>query len=245
MTFFVKISPNFQRNLFYNTVGMKYVRFWLIAALTILICLFSLFPALPVFAEDTVLHYAYVKEGVEAYLCAEKDLKTALFAIPETYCVELLQSDGEWYYCRYAKDEGEYREKRGYCLKKDLTPYSEPLENEYLNFTFTVKFSAEQGAAQIPPFEIELTAAFYGNCRIVASPLSYVYCNGAFGYVARTVTEYPRNELPQPVISDDVTEPKSNATLIAAIVITVVAVIAVAALYFVGKRPKLPPKSET
>lgn len=231
----------------YNTFAMKYIRTALILALTTLIALLSpLSLSLTARGDgESILRYAYVKEGVEAYLCAEKDIKSALFAIPETYCVELLHEDGEWYYCRYARDEGDYREKRGYCLKKDLTPIAEPLENEYLNYTFPVKFSAEQGSSQIPPFSIELTAAFYGNCRIIASPLSYVYCNGEFGYVAQTVTEYPRNEVPQPVISTDVEqEPSSNGALIAAVVITVVAVLAVAILYFLGKRPKLPPKTE-
>ena len=35
-----------------------------------------------------------------------------------------------------------------------------------------------------------------------------------------------------------------NVTLITAAVITVIAVVAVAVLYFAGKRPKLPPKSD-
>lgn len=220
---------------------MKYVKFGIIAALTALICINF---AAPLRVKAETLPYAYVKEGVAAYLCSDKDLKTAIFAIPETYCVEIIKEDGDWYYCRYARDEGEYREKRGYCAKADLTPIAEPLENEYLNYTFPVKFYAVQGSSQIPPFEIELTAAFYGNCKIIASPLAYVYCNGQFGYVNETVAEYPRNDVPQPVISPEITDSNPNtATLITAVVITLVAVIAVAVLYFVGKRPKLPPKT--
>jgi len=218
---------------------MKYLKVALVAALSILIC--SLSAPLP--AKGEASRYAYAGIGKEAYFCEGKDLATALFAIPETYCVEILKEDGEWYCCRYARDEGAYRALRGYCLKSDLTPVDEPLENEYLNYTLSVDFYAKKGSSQIEPLKITLTVAFYGNGTMNASGLSYVGYDGKCGYVPDTVNDYPRNDIPQPTVSTEVTEPSPvNATLITAVVITVIAVVAVAVLYFAGKRPKLPPK---
>ncbi|MDE7083180.1 MAG: hypothetical protein K2O89_05735 [Clostridia bacterium] len=219
---------------------MKYLKVAL-AVLTTLICVLS--SSTVTAKADTAFRYAYVGEKVEAYFYKDKDLQSALFAIPETYCVEILREDGDWYYCRYAKDEGAYVALRGYCLKSDLNPIEEPLENEYLNYPIAVDFYAKEGSAQIDPFKVTLTVAFYGNGTMNASGLSYVYYAGNFGYVANTVRDYPKNDIPQPTVSTDITERESvNATLITAIVITVIAVVAVVVLYFASKRPKLPPK---
>lgn len=228
---------------------MKYVKFALCAALSILICL--PFAVQRTAWGETSFRYAYAwdetEEGEKAYLCEKKDISTAWFAIPETYCVEILGEEGEWYECRYAKNEGAYKALYGYCLKSNLIPIKEPLENEYLNYTFKVELRADLGGSPIKPLTVPLTVAFYGNGKMNASGLSYVYYDGNYGYVAGQITGYPRNDLPQPTLSTDVTQGGNplNATLITAAVITVVAVIAVAVLYFAGKRPKLPPKSDT
>ncbi len=219
---------------------MKYLKVTLITALAALICLSF---ASPFTAKGETFRYAYALDG--AYFCEEKDISTALFAIPNTYCVEILQDDGEWYYCRYAKDEGAYKSVRGYCLKSALTPIAEPLEHEYLNYTYAVDFYAKKGSSQIEPFKVTLTVAFYGNGSVNASDMAYVYYDGNFGYVSNSVTDYPTNDIPQPTVSPDVTRQSSvNATLITAVVITVIAAVAVAVLYFAGKRPKLPPKGD-
>ncbi|MDE6667987.1 MAG: hypothetical protein K2K38_06570 [Clostridia bacterium] len=228
---------------------MKYLKVALVAVLSTLICLsFST----PFYAKgETAFRYAYAGDYDEnadnlPYFCEEKSLNSALFAIPKTYCVEILKEDGEWYYCRYAKDEGAYRALRGYCLKRTLTPVESPFENEYLNYTFPVEFYAPQTNTQIDQFKVTLTVSFYGNGTMNASGMSYAFYDGKFGYVAGRITDYPKNDLPQPTLSTDIKQPENsvNATLITAAVITVVAVIAVAVLYFAGKRPKLPPKSE-
>ena len=228
---------------------MKYLKVALVIALSTLICLsFSV----PHFAKgETSFRYAYAAyyddDSVEIpYFCENKNLDSAKFAIPKTYCVEILKDEGEWYYCRYAKDEGSYKALRGYCLKAYLTPVEEPFENEYLNYTFDVDFYAKQSNTLIDPFKVTLTVAFYGNGTMNAAGMSYVYYEGKSGYVAGQVIDYPKNNLPQPTVSTDVKRQGNsvNATLITAAVITVVAVIAVAVLYFAGKRPKLPPKSD-
>lgn len=225
----------------YNVVGMKYFKgaatlFAVLCALISFIC-----PTLKVKAE--AFRYAYVDEGViDAYFCTSKDLSSSVFAIPDTYCVEILKEDGDWYYCRYAKDEGAYVAVRGYCLKSKLKLIEEPLENEYLNLPIEVSFSADKASPSFP-FEIKLMLPFYGKGKMNASDLVCVYYDGEFQYVSDDLPRYDKNPLPQPVISTDVTDgDKGNATLITAIVITAVAVVAVVVLYIASKRPKLPPK---
>ena len=227
---------------------MKYVKFALVVALSTLICLsFSV----PHFAKgETAFRYAYAWDeegkGETAYFCEKKDPTTAWFAIPETYCVEILKDEGEWYHCRYAKDEGAYRALYGYCLKSTLVPVEEPLENEYLNHTFEVELRADLGGSPLKPLKTNVTVAFYGNGKLNAAGFSYVYYEGNYGYVAGQITDYPRNDRPQATVSTDIKQQENsvNVTLITAAVITAVAVIAVAVLYFAGKRPKLPPKSD-
>ena len=224
---------------------MKYIKVALIAALSTLICLSF---AIPQFARgETSFRYAYAGERDKVYFYEEKKSSSALFAIPETYCVEILKDEGDWCYCRYARDEGAYKSIRGYCRKSELTFIEEPFENEYLNHTFDVDFYAEQGSSQIDPFKVTLTVAFYGNGTMNAAGMSYVRYGTEYGYVPDTVNNYPLNDVPQPTVSTDVKQQENsvNATLITAAVITVIAVVAVAVLYFAGKRPKLPPKGET
>ena len=223
---------------------MKLFKVTLIAALSALICLSF---TVPLYAMgETSFRYAYAKERDKVYFCEEKKVSSALFAIPVTYCVEILKDEGDWCYCRYARDEGMYKALRGYCLKSELTFIEEPFENEYLNYTLDVEFCAEQGSSQIDPFKVTLTVAFYGNGTMNSAGMSYVQYGDKRGFVPDTVDSYPLNDVPQPTISTDVKKPENslNATLIAASVITVVAVIAVTVLYFAGKRPKLPPKTD-
>lgn len=229
---------------------MKYIKVAIVAALSTLICLsFALPPSTAKGA--TAFRYAYAGDYDDndpsvPYFCKNDNLDSALFAIPKTYCVEILKEEGEWYYCRYAKDEGSYQALRGYCLKACLTPIAQPFQNEYLNYTYPVEFCAQQSNTQIDPFKVTLTVSFYGNGTMNASGMSYAYYGGKFGYVAGQITDYPKNDLPQPTFSTDITKRENsvNATLITAAVITAVAVIAVVVLYFAGKRPKLPPKSD-
>ncbi|MBD5583859.1 MAG: hypothetical protein HDQ88_02145 [Clostridia bacterium] len=194
---------------------------------------------------DALPRYAYVGEGVKAYLYKDKNLTKALFAIPETYCVEILGQEGDCYKCRYAKDEGLYRPIEGYCEKSALTLIDEPLENEYLNYTLTVTLYAKPDDSQFPLLELEIDSAYYGEGEVIGTPHSYVYCYGTFGYVTERVTSYPKNDIPQTTSAPaGEAQNSANATLITAIVITVVAGGAVTVLYFMGKRPKIPPKPE-
>lgn len=206
--------------------------------LPVLIIMIFLFPARSSAARALTCRYAYADLGSAAYFCTEKSADSAVFIIPQTYCVEILAEEGEWYYVKYAEDSGIYRAAYGYCLKSELIPTNEPLENMYLNLPINVTFRTDEINSLLPPLQIVITAAYYGEYMLGKTKLSYVYCNDKFGYVAQTVTDYPLNELPKPATGDDIKEPENgnNSTLVTAVVITVAAVVAIAFLYFSSKR---------
>ncbi|MDE6613611.1 MAG: hypothetical protein K2K28_03555, partial [Clostridia bacterium] len=111
----------------------------------------------------------------DVYFCTKKDLNSALFAIPYTYCVQILSSDGDWYAVRYAEDAGIYRALVGYCLKSNLTPLETPPVNTYLNMPVTVTYKTEENTGSLPVLnELNVTAAFYGTYYSGASAYSYV-----------------------------------------------------------------------
>lgn len=185
--------------------------------------------------------YAYVNEGVTAYFCSEPDARKSLFAIPQTYGVVLVSEiDADWYYVKYADDDGAYVALYGYVRKSDLIPTDSKPENLYLNMTVVLRYIPEGVEGMSPLPAIEATAAFYGSYEIGGTACSYLYCNGAFGYYPQTYS-YPHNALPSAPAFNR-TEEEPDARLITAIVITLIAVSAVTVLYFSGKRKPTRPK---
>lgn len=181
----------------------------------------------------------------DVYLCKKMDKTTALFAIPYTYCVEILMDHGDWYLVRYAEDDGFYKDITGYCLKKGLTPIDILPEKTYLNFPVTAVLKANiPEDNSLPGLEITVTVAYYGVYYNGAAEYSYVLYNGEFSYVPGANDDYPLNEIPtQPAFSANVSEPQeSSAKLITAILITSAAAAAVVVLVLTGKRKA--PKSK-
>ena len=174
-----------------------------------------------------------------AYFCSEKDIEKALFAVPYTYCVEILAEDGDWYFVRYAQDTGLYKALTGFCLKEGLTRVDDPPENLYLDYPVTVTYSAGTSPDDSLPTlgQISVTAAYYGVYYRGAAAYSYVLYNGDFGYIAGAHDDYPLNEIPQPTpVTPDNSD--NSARLITAIIITVLAAAAIVVLFFTGKRKK-------
>lgn len=214
-------------------------------ALTTLITVFSAAAGTKAFADgaagsapQTAKSYAYVDLGKEVYFYSEKKTDCALFIIPQTYCVEILGKDGDWYYVKYAEDTGVYRAVYGYCRLDEVVPVDEPLENLYLNMTVPVVYRSNQSVGFLPALgDLEFTAAYYGAYSVGKTSCSYVLCGECFGYIAGSVQDYPLNELPSKSASGTEKKDSSGATLITAIAITVVAAGAILILYFTGKKP--------
>ena len=173
------------------------------------------------------------------YFCADMDLTTARFAVPYTYCVEILADHGEWYLVRYAQDDGFYSVVTGYCRKNGLTLVDTPPENIYLNFPVTAILRADVPQdGSLPGLEIAVVAAYYGVYYKGAAAYSYVLYNNEFWYIPGANEDYPLNEIPaEPAFKPNVSEPdENNSKLITAIIITAVAAAAIVILVFTGKQ---------
>lgn len=185
------------------------------------------------------LSYAYADVDSEVYFCESKKSDTAQFIIPETYCVKIIRNEDDWYYVRYAEDDGIYRAKYGYCKKDGLVLCKEPLENPYLKLTVTVAYSTPQ-VGNLPTFEKDLDAAFYGPFKDGQTDCSYVFCEESFFYVPETYN-YPLNDLPSKSAFSPTSGNKTAVTLITASAVTAVAAAAILILYFSNKKPKITP----
>lgn len=185
--------------------------------------------------------YAYVELGSTVYFYDENDRDKTLFAIPQTYCVEILDEQGDWYHVKYAEDNGVYRALYGYCLKSDVITTNDAPENIYLNMTISVIYRTDSVNGLLNGLEeIEVKAAYYGAYTVGGVEYSYVFANGKLGYVKYSVdNKYPKNDMP--VIAPAFAENNgSDAKLITAVVITLISAAAIVILYFASKKPKLP-----
>ncbi len=182
---------------------------------------------------------------VDAYFCSDKSETTSLFAVPYTYCIEIIRDDGDWYYARYASDSGIYKAVYGYCKKQDFTPESGTPQVTYLYKTVTVNYTADGNASSLPVLgEIAVEAAYYGAYESGGAGYSYVYCQGSFGYIAGKNDDYPLNTPAsgtgdRPSDGGDSKSSGLNFGSIAFIVIASLSVVVVLVIYFTTKKPKI------
>lgn len=178
----------------------------------------------------------------ECYFFSEKDLSTALFAVPYTYTVQIIRDDGEWLYASYAADEGGYKKIYGFCKSDQFEKVPSIPKNLYLNKTVVVTYTADVGQGSFnPPSDLQVEAAYYGGYRHGANFYSYVLCRGSFCYIEGDNSDYPLNEYEEQTTGDQ-TEggtKKDNSSptgLIIFVVILVVALVAVGGLALTSKR---------
>lgn len=209
----------------------------------IFVCLAALLlltPTMAAFAETST--YLARPADRECYFFSEKDLSTALFAVPYTYCIQVIRDDGEWLYASYAADEGGYKKVYGYCQSKQFERVPSTPKNEYLNKIVTVTYTADSGQGAFnPPSDLQVEATYYGVYRHGANFYSYVLCRGSFCYI-EGADDYPLNEYEEQTNAPETgesgkTEDGTKTTgLIIFIVILAVALVAVGALAFSSKR---------
>lgn len=191
-------------------------------------------------AESKTFAQAIVRD---AYFYEKKD-GASVFAVPYTYCIEVLSEDGDWYYASYAADVGAYKAKRGYCLKSDFAVLETEPKVTYLYKTVSVTFSANTGSGSLPVLgELNLEAAYYGAYQAGGEWYSYVYCQGSFGYIAGANDDYPLNELPTDKKNETGGETSGggkksalSAGLISALVILALFVAVILMLHFTSKK---------
>jgi hypothetical protein len=177
----------------------------------------------------------------DVYLYSQKSTEYALFTIPYTYCVEIIASDEEWYYVKYAEDVGVYQAVYGYCLKNMLTVVDTPPENTYLYMPLIVTYKSQTNAPSLPTLgDISVTAAYYGTYYSGGAAYSYVLYNGSFGYISGANDNYALNELPKAKEEEESKNTSSSITsdnkTIIAIVLTILASAALLILFFTTRK---------
>lgn len=183
----------------------------------------------------------YARAAVrEAYFCTSAEPSSAIFAVPYTYCVEIIYEEGEWYRARYAEDAGIYRAVYGYVRKEDFTLLNEAPDTVYLYKSVSVTFSQSSPGGLPAVDDITVTAAFYGSYYSGATGYSYVLCNGSFGYIAGANEDYPviEPEEPEPPEREEPQKQSGANGIVAAVVIAAVAATAVALVALSAKKPK-------
>ncbi|MGN0817582.1 MAG: hypothetical protein ACI4L9_01315 [Candidatus Coproplasma sp.] len=226
--------------------------------LFIIICIAALLPATSeplframffpttyrAFAEQTQSsstgQVTYARAAVtDGYFFTQKDMSTSIFAVPYTYCVQVLREDGEWYYVKYAEDSGVYRALYGYVLKEDFTPLYERPEVTYLYKPVTITYRADDSSSSLPVLgEITVEAAFYGTYYSGATAYSYVLCQGSFGYIQGANDDYPLNKVDEPVPEEEEKKETGgvNSGLVTAIVLVALAAGALILLFVTTRK---------
>lgn len=172
----------------------------------------------------------------EAYLCSEKNEESGLFAVPYTYCVQILASEGEWYRVQYAEDAGIYRAVYGYVRAEDFELLEEPPETAYLYMPVNVTYS-QPPAGGLPAIDdITVTAAFYGNFYSGGAGYSYVLYGDSFGYIGGSTENYPLLEIPHANIQEQ--PPASNTAVAIFVVLGVLAAVAIGLFALFGRKKK-------
>lgn len=215
---------------------MKVIKRAICLIVTVLI--FALGCAPPVEARAASDGRIYARADLRnVYFCQSMDLTTALFAIPYTYCVEIITDHGEWYLVKYAQDDGFYRAVTGYCKKEGLTVVDQPPQNIYLSYPVYATLRADVDSS-LPGLEITVTAAYYGVYYRGAAAYSYVLYDNCFRYVAGANEDYPLNEIPsEPTFSPtDPTPQDDGSRLATALIITAIAAAAIVILIITGKQ---------
>ena len=164
----------------------------------------------------------------ESYFCASADLSTGLFAVPYTYCVEILGETGEWYSVKYADDYGIYRAVYGYVLKSDFTVLEQTPEVVFLYKQVDVTFSQQSAGGSLPTIDdITITAAFYGNYYSGAAGYSYVLCQNSFGYISGAIEDYTLIVTAEESDGEDQTEEDGGGNVVAYAALGVIAALAI------------------
>lgn len=212
----------------------------LVAAIAALCSLAAVFPA-PAAARAAGAAPRFGVAGDDAYFCESADEDSSLFEIPPTYCAQILSEEDGWYFVEYAEDDGLYIPQRGYVRTDKLTIAEKLPEAIYLYCPVTVTYTADSGGRKPLP-TITVTAAYYGVYDDGGSLYSYVYDGSGFGYVKGDVGVYSPNVPAATVSASASPSAKPNVKLIVALSMCAAAAVALAALYFFGKRGYRPKK---
>ena len=209
----------------------------------VIILFAAVFTPVEKIASAATVRYARADDE-NVYFCKSNDLSSALFRIPYSYCVEIISTEGEWYYVKYAENVEPYEALYGYCLKGHLTPVEVPPENIYLNLPVKVTYRPDTAVGSLPTLGAQdVIAAFYGSYKSGATNYSYVGYKGQFGYIDVDIgiNDYPHNEIPNEPEEISKGGSRSNAKVITMVVLAGLAAATLIVLYFASRKRTFKP----
>ena len=185
--------------------------------------------------------YGYARSNSRtSFLYRYKNESEPVFAVPYGYCIEILRSEGDWYYAKYASDSGIYREKTGYCRREQFSSVEGVPSVTFLYKTVPVKYTPDTVFDLLPSLsEITIEAAYYGALTVGTTNYAYVYCQGAFGYIEGTFEEESAETFkPTGGNENNQTDSGWSAGLVSVIVILAMLVAVILVLHFVTAKSK-------
>ena len=123
----------------------------------------------------------------DAFFYSAPDEKRALFLLPKTYYVKILDYQADYCKVEYLYDDLNVRKIIGYAKTNDLTFVDYTPKRPYLYYVFDVRY--EIGDTQINDSsfltEITVTCGYYGDFHLGATTYCYVLRGDTFGYVPK------------------------------------------------------------
>lgn len=170
---------------------------FILSVLTACLCLLSAlypFSAVRTYAQNdqqssptqpTIGGYACIVSS-NVFFYAEKQEKSGLFLLPETYYVKILDVAPDFCKIEYLYDDEHAQKLIGYAKTEQLTFVSYVPKRPYFYHLFDVRYTINEATdASSVLGEIVVTCAYYGDYTIGSQTYCYVLRGDTFGYVPK------------------------------------------------------------
>ncbi len=209
-------------------------------------------PTLLAKAQTTPQNGSYACILQDVYFCSAPNEQSALFLLPQTYYVKLVEYQPNYSKIEYLGDEGNAKKLTGYAKTENLTFVDYLPQRPYLYYLFDVHYSlGDEGSSNGSAFldQITFSCAYYGDFKVGAKTYCYVLRGDTFGYVPKPETlvfeentEYTDRTATPSEDEPPTPEKKNSAPSIALLVALCLLVPVLASL--IVKPPKRPPYEE-
>ena len=128
----------------------------------------------------------------DVFFCATANEQDALFCLPPTYYVHLLEYSPIFCKVEYQADSNHTKRLVGYVKTEQLTFVPYVPKRPYLTCVFDVEYKLEEGVKTEDGFltQITMRCAYYGDYQVGSTTYCYVLREGEFGYVPKPANLY-------------------------------------------------------
>lgn len=120
----------------------------------------------------------------ETFLYPAEEEKDALFLIPKTYYVKVVERGEEYSLVEYGSGTPAFPTLSGYCKTEELTfvdyTPARPYPQAEIRLTYTLEDALPSSLSTF-----SVTASYYGDYAVGSTLYCYVYAGDNFGYVVR------------------------------------------------------------